>query len=138
MTNKEKLDNKKILIYLYEQFNGDNGKIITELFENNLKASMVIVNQYIKDNNIRISDYRCVWEKKFPKRYIDDLNPSMIIHIKDIKSAKKVFNQTLISDDKRFSNMSVKDLIDEMGLDKNISLSQLNEILIENNIKPFN
>ncbi len=138
MTNKDLMDNKKILIYLYHQFNGDNGKIITELMENNLKANMETVNKYIKENNLKLSEYKCMWEKKFPTRYKDDVNPTMIIHIKDIKSAKKVYNQFLETENAQFKGMTVREFIEACDIDKNISLSQLNELLKENDIKPFN
>lgn len=138
MTNKDLLDNKKILVYLYNQFNGDNGKIITELMENNLKADMKTINSYLKENNIKLSEYKCLWEKKFPNRYKDDINPTMIIHIKDIKSAKKIMEKVLDTDNEQFVGMTVREFLLEADIDKNISLSQLNEIFKENNIKPFN
>lgn len=130
---KDLQENKKILIYLYHQFNGDNGKIITELMERKVKSDRETVNKFIKDNNIKLSDYKCMWESKFPKRYQEELSPVMIIHIKDIKSVKPILDKHI---DKL--NMTVRELIKEMDLSTNISLSELNEILKENNIPPFN
>lgn len=136
--NKDLMDKKKILIYLYHQFNGDNGKIITELMENKYKVSTKMANEFLKDKNIKTSEYKCMWEKNFPKRYLNDLNPTMIIHIKDIKSAKKVMDKLLDTDNENFRGMTVREFLREGDIDMNISLSQLNELLIDNNIKPFN
>lgn len=134
MDNKKDLqENKKILIYLYHQFNGDNGKIITELMERKVKSDRETVNKFIKDNDIKLSDYKCMWEKNFPKRYKDDMSPVMIIHIKDIKSVKSILHRVIPK-----YNLTVREFINEFNLDRNISLSELNTILIENNVPPFN
>lgn len=137
MVNRELQDKKKILIYLYNHFKGDNGKIITEIMDNKLKVSTEMANKFLKENNIKTSEYKCMWEAKFPKRYKDNLNPTMIIHIKDIKSAKLVMNKKLVSNNTQFEGMTVRDFLNEGDIDKNISLSQLNELLIDNGIKPF-
>lgn len=130
--NKDLQDNKKILIYLYHVFNGDNGKIITELMERKVKADRETVTNFIKEHNIKLSDYKCMWEKNFPKRYKDNLSPVMIIHVKDIKSVKAILHKIIPE-----YNLTVREFINEFNLDRNISLSELNEILKENNCAPF-
>ena len=127
---------KKILVVLYDKFNGSNVLITAELLERKEKMDEKTVQDYIIEHNLKISDYKAFWEKKFPKRYANELEPVMIIHNRDIKSVNGYLNYKLESKNK-FNGMLVKDLIKEFSLEKNISLHALNEILKNNEITPI-
>lgn len=133
MTNQ---DLKKILVVLYDKYEGDNGKIVRELVERKEKMDEATVQEYILEHNLKLTDYVVYWEKKFPKRYMNELETIMIIHKRDIKSIKNYLNYKLQSDN-NFNGMLVKDLIQEFNIPKNTSLNELNKLLIDNQIKPI-
>ena len=133
MTNQ---DLKKILVVLYDKYEGDNGKIVRELVERKEKMDEATVQEYILEHNLKLTDYVVYLEKKFPKRYMNELETIMIIHKRDIKSIKNYLNYKLQSDN-NFNGMLVKDLIQEFNIPKNTSLNELNKLLIDNQIKPI-
>lgn len=135
--NKEQQDKKKILIFLFEKYNGDNNKIILEMMEKKEKADRESVNTFIKNGNFKLTDYVCFWERKFPKRYTGLINPILIIRKEDIKSVRDILTKKLVSENE-FNGMQVREFMNEFELDSTTSLNELNKILIANNINPFN
>lgn len=69
---------KKLLIVLYEKFDGDCTKIVQELLEKNLNLSEAQVNDYIKKSKIKLTDYHCGWEKRYPKKLLEKDVPVII------------------------------------------------------------
>ena len=82
----EKKELKKILVYLYHQFSKDekdvqmiNETIIAEMLEKKIDSSRNTVNQYLKENNVKLSSYLVLFESKFSKKVKwDDKSPIII------------------------------------------------------------
>jgi len=70
-------DAKKLLIFLYEYFNGDNNAIMKEILEKNLNIAKNDVNDFIKQNKIRLKKYVTCFESNF------DANEFVLIYKKD-------------------------------------------------------
>lgn len=117
---------KRMLVYLYETFNGDYTKIMQELFEKKIDASEKVVNKYIKDNNLLLSNYIAFFEQSFPNKYKDCLNPILII-------CKSDRIENLLDKQVKPIGITVKTLLDEMELDYVINKRQLKKILDVNN-----
>lgn len=58
--------NKKLLVCLYMKFDGDQNLIIKELLEKNLALSESDVNKFLKENNVKLKDFCCFWDKDYP------------------------------------------------------------------------
>ena len=69
---------KKLLIVLYEMLDGDSAKIVQELLEKNLNLTEEQVNDYIKKSKIKLTDYHCGWEKRYPKHLLEKDIPVII------------------------------------------------------------
>ena len=117
MLNNKKL--KKILVVLYDKYDGDNGKIVLELAERKEKM-----------------DEASVQEQRFTNKYKDDLEAMLIIHKDNIKSLRNYMNYKLQSDN-NFNGMKVKDVLTEFNISRNTSLNKINKLLIDNNIQPI-
>ena len=134
MLNNKKL--KKILVVLYDKYDGDNGKIVLELAERKEKMDEASVQEYIIEHNLKLTDYITFWEKRFPNRYKDDLEAMLIIHKDNIKSLRNYMNYKLHSDN-NFNGMKVKGVLTEFNISRNTSLNEFNKLLIDNNIQPI-
>ena len=117
---------KRMLVYLYEKFDGDYTKIMEELFEKRVKADEKAVNKYIKNNNLLLSNYIAFFEQSFPNKYKDCLNPILII-------CKNDRIENLLDKQVQPIGITVKSLLDEMELDYVINKRQLKKILDVNN-----
>ena len=71
---------RNILIYLHIVFEGDQTKIMKELLENNLKPNYDGIEEYLKENKIDRKKYRTIADKRYPKKYIQDLaHPTLVV-----------------------------------------------------------
>ena len=78
-------DLKKILVYLYDNFSKTesdvkiiNGKIIVEFLEHRIDSSKEVVDNYIKENNIKVSEYLTILDRRFAKRYNNGNTPILV------------------------------------------------------------
>lgn len=73
---------RKMLVYLYNYFDGDNAKIIDEFCSNKLfkegKTDIKRVNKYLKDNNIKTTDYVTFLDKEFKVEEMDPTKPIIV------------------------------------------------------------
>ena len=73
---------RKMLVYLYNYFDGDNAKIIDEFCSNKLfkegKTDIKLVNKYLKDNNIKTTDYVTFLDKEFKVEEMDPTKPIIV------------------------------------------------------------
>lgn len=73
---------RKMLVYLYNYFDGDNAKIIDEFCSNKLfkegKTDIKLVNKYFKDNNIKTTDYITFLDKEFKVEEMDPTKPIIV------------------------------------------------------------
>lgn len=139
---EEKRELKKVLIFLYEQFNGCHEKIIDEFVAKQIKADRKSVNEYLKEHNIKATDYYVFFEDKFPSEFKKVSRPIMVINkhldksIKRFLGAKLEQDTTKVGGDK-FTGMTLKDFIDTTDLGYEYTLREVNNILQENGIKPI-
>lgn len=123
---KNRFKFKRILIMLYEVFDGDYSQIAGELLERKIKADEVTVNNYIKDHNLKVSDYLAFFDSHFPKRYCDCCNPILIIKKSD--SISPFLNKIVHP-----INITVKELFKQMDIDFTINTRQFKKICQINN-----
>lgn len=100
---------KKLLIYLYIYFNGNQKKIIKELLEKNEKITQKQVNDYFKNNRV-LKDYITIFDDAlYPevlKEKLDD--PILVFKKSELESYKNYgFNAADVKND----NDIKKDLI---------------------------
>lgn len=128
-------DKKKILVYLYEHFNGDQNKILMELIENNLKPSMEVVNEFIKSRGIKLTNYTALWENEFPKQFRYEYD--IFIYYNKIEK----YLDVVLEDDNTpnggvsYQGQTLREFLDEIGVGQHISVPKANKILVENGIK---
>lgn len=124
MQNRYKF--KKILIMLYETFDGDYSSIAGELLERKIQADEKSVNAYIKEHNLKISDYIAFFDSKFPMRFRDCYNPILIIKKSDdiLPYLNKIVHPL---------DISVKELFKQMDIDFTINKRQFKKICQINN-----
>ena len=84
MSDKYKRDLKKILVYLFDQFYKDdivnaNALITKELLEKQIDSSKEKVNGYLKEHRLKITDYRAFTDKNYPKSYLFNEIPILVI-----------------------------------------------------------
>ncbi len=134
----ERRELKKVLIYLYETFNGSHDLIIQEMAERKICADRKTVNEYLKEHNIKATDYYAFFENKFPAEFKNVSRPIMIINKKLDKMARRYFNYKLEDNgNKQFSGKTLKELLDELDIGYELTIREINNILIENQIKPI-
>lgn len=135
----ENREYKKLLVFLYEQFNGSQDKIIEEMLERKLDANRQAVNAFLKERNIRVTDYVAFFETKFPAEFKKCERPIMIINKKSDKAVRRFFNYKLDLDDDgtSFAGKTLKDFLDETELGYDLTVREVNSILVENGIKPI-
>ena len=133
---------KKLLVYLYENFNGSQDLIIGEMLERKLNADRKTVNDYLKEHNIRVTDYTAFFETKFPAEFKKVERPILIINKKLDKAVRRFFNYKLEDDGTdnggtSFAGETLKDFLDEVELSYDLTVREVNLILVENGIKPI-
>lgn len=138
----ENREYKKLLVFLYEQFNGSQDKIIEEMLERKLDANRQAVNKFLKERNIRVTDYVAFFETKFPAEFKKCERPIMIINKKLDKAVRRFFNYKLEDDETdtggtSFAGETLKDFLDEAELGYDLTVREVNSILVENGIKPI-
>ncbi len=131
---------KKVLIFLYEHFNGSQDLIIQEFAERKIKADVKTINTYLKEHNIKITDYYVFFEKKFPIEFKKTSRPIMVINKHQDKSVKRFLGAKLEQDTTKvggdkFAGMTLKEFIDNVDLGYEYTLREVNNILQENGIK---
>jgi hypothetical protein len=87
MSEQERLKRsvKKILVYLFHQFYENekdikevNALITQEMLERKIDSSEKAVNYYLKQNQIRLKDYRTILDSNYPKKMAYGDIPIMI------------------------------------------------------------
>lgn len=81
MENKQvsKSDGKKLLIFLYEFFEGNQVSIMQELLENNFDFSRKDVNSFFRKNKIKLRDYITILDKSYDISQMDTKNMIYVI-----------------------------------------------------------
>ena len=133
---------KKVLIFLYEHFNGSQDLIIQEFAERRIQADRKAVNTYLKEHNIKTTDYYVFFEDKFPSEFKKASRPIMVINKHLDKSVKRFLGVKLEQDttkvgEYKFTGMTLKEFIDTTELGYEYTLREVNNILEENGIKPI-
>ena len=137
----DKREMKKLLIYLYETFNANHDKIIAEMVERKIKADIKTVNEFIKSNNIRLTDYYVFYESKFPAEFKNVSRPIMVINKKLDKMVRRYFNYKLEADgtqgNKNFDGETLKHFLDELDIGYELTVREVNSVLQDNGLKPI-
>lgn len=75
MTKTEKRKIRKMLIYLYHYFDGNQAKIFNEINEKKVDCSDQVVNDFIKKNHIVQNAYTTILDgNDIAKEFTKDLN----------------------------------------------------------------
>lgn len=139
---EEKRELKRVLIYLYEKFNGSQDLIIQELAERQITADKKTVNQYLKEHNIKATDYYAFFESKFPSEFRDVSRPIMIINKKLDKSVKRFLGYKLQMTNnskigQTYNGKPLKDFLYDTDISQELTIRELNSILVENDLAPI-
>lgn len=79
MATMSKTRARKLLIFLYLKFEGNQDEIMREILEKKLGATEKVVNAYLKDNNIDCNKYCTYIDKDYPKDMQDDIEHPILV-----------------------------------------------------------